>query len=186
MTMRAWGVIALVVTTTLALLAGMLTLGPYGVPDSSFVARDPSGLSPRRSMQAPMIIAPSTIDLEPSSHAPLLIEIGPPEWVPHDSTLQVQGLPPSVALSHGRRVSSKLWAVPIAALAKVRIDVAANAPPGQSDVTLTLVGSGFRLAEGGGSIDRAPPLLGEHTDEILSEAGYGAGETEALRQEGVV
>jgi hypothetical protein len=146
--MRAWGVIALVVTTTLALVAGMLTLGPYGVPDGSFVARDPSGPSPRRGMQAPMIIAPPTIDLEPSSHAPLLIEIGPPEWVPHDSILRVQGLPPSVTLSYGRRVSSKLWAVPIAALSKVRIDVAANAVASQSDVTLTLIGSdGSHIAE---------------------------------------
>jgi crotonobetainyl-CoA:carnitine CoA-transferase CaiB-like acyl-CoA transferase len=51
----------------------------------------------------------------------------------------------------------------------------------------TLVGSGFRLAEGSsGSIDRAPPLVGEHTDEILAEAGYGAGEIETLREEGVV
>ncbi|SRR5712691_12916751 len=51
---------------------------------------------------------------------------------------------------------------------------------------LTLVGSGFKLSEGGGSIDRAPPSLGEHTDEILSEAGYRASEIEILRREGVV
>jgi crotonobetainyl-CoA:carnitine CoA-transferase CaiB-like acyl-CoA transferase len=52
---------------------------------------------------------------------------------------------------------------------------------------LTLVGSGFRLAEGGtGSIDRAPPLLGEHTDEVLAEARYAVGEIEILREEGVV
>jgi crotonobetainyl-CoA:carnitine CoA-transferase CaiB-like acyl-CoA transferase len=51
---------------------------------------------------------------------------------------------------------------------------------------LTLVCSGFQLAEGSGDIDRAPPLLGEQTDEILSEAGYGAGEIEALRREEVV
>jgi hypothetical protein len=44
-------------------------------------------------------------------------------------------------LSQGRRVSSELWAVPIAALSRVRIDVAADAAAGQSDVTLTLVGS---------------------------------------------
>ncbi|MGA7264190.1 MAG: hypothetical protein WA709_05570 [Stellaceae bacterium] len=42
-------------------------------------------------------------------------------------------------------------------------------------------------AEGGtGSIERAPPLLGEHTDEIPSEAGYSVGEIEMFRHEAVV
>jgi len=50
----------------------------------------------------------------------------------------------------------------------------------------TLVGSGFRLAEGGtGSIDRPPPLIGEHTAEILAEAGYSDTEIAAFRDEGV-
>jgi hypothetical protein len=141
MTMRAWGAIALVVTMTIALLAGMLNLGPFGLPDTSFDLRDQPRPSPGRAGQAPMIIAAATIDVEPSSHTPLLIEIGPPEWVPRDSTLQIQGLPSSVTLSQGRRVSSKLWAVPVTALSRVRIDVAADAAAGQSDVTLTLVGS---------------------------------------------
>jgi crotonobetainyl-CoA:carnitine CoA-transferase CaiB-like acyl-CoA transferase len=51
---------------------------------------------------------------------------------------------------------------------------------------LTLVGSGFRLEHDGGGIDRAPPALGEHSDDILAEAGYDAGEIAALREEGVV
>jgi crotonobetainyl-CoA:carnitine CoA-transferase CaiB-like acyl-CoA transferase len=50
---------------------------------------------------------------------------------------------------------------------------------------LTLVGSGFRLAHGGGGIDRPPPLLGEHTDQILAEAGCSAQEIAAFREEGV-
>jgi crotonobetainyl-CoA:carnitine CoA-transferase CaiB-like acyl-CoA transferase len=50
----------------------------------------------------------------------------------------------------------------------------------------TLVGSGFRLVEGGtGSIDRPPPLIGEHSDEILREAGYSDAEIAAFRDEGV-
>jgi len=141
MTMKAWGVIGLVVTTTIVLRAAILTLGPFGVPDGSLDLRNQPRPSPGRGAQAPMIIAPGAIDVEPSSHPPLLIEIGPPEWVPHDSTLQVRGLPSSVTLSQGRRVSGNLWAVPIAALSKVRIEVAADAAAGQSDVTLTLVGS---------------------------------------------
>jgi len=50
---------------------------------------------------------------------------------------------------------------------------------------LTLVGSGFRLAHGGGAIDRPPPALGEHSAEILAEAGYDEAQVAALREEGV-
>jgi crotonobetainyl-CoA:carnitine CoA-transferase CaiB-like acyl-CoA transferase len=37
-----------------------------------------------------------------------------------------------------------------------------------------------------GAIRSAPPLLGEHTDEVLAEAGYGPSEIEALRADGVI
>jgi crotonobetainyl-CoA:carnitine CoA-transferase CaiB-like acyl-CoA transferase len=49
-----------------------------------------------------------------------------------------------------------------------------------------LVGSGFRLAHGGGSVERPPPMLGEHSQEILAEAGYASGEIAMLRSEGVI
>ena len=51
---------------------------------------------------------------------------------------------------------------------------------------LRLAGSGFRLEHDGGGIDRPPPLLGEHTDEILAEAGYTEGDIAAFHAEGVV
>jgi len=51
---------------------------------------------------------------------------------------------------------------------------------------LTLVGSGFRLAHGGGSVERPPGLPGEHAEEILGEAGYGAAEIARLRRDGVI
>src|SRR5580698_9431917 len=54
------------------------------------------------------------------------------------------------------------------------------------DGELTLVGSGFRLAHGGGSIDRPPPRIGEHNAEILAEAGYTTTEITAFAEEGVV
>jgi crotonobetainyl-CoA:carnitine CoA-transferase CaiB-like acyl-CoA transferase len=51
---------------------------------------------------------------------------------------------------------------------------------------MRLVGAGFRLAHGSPGIDREPPTLGEHTDEILKEAGYRSDEIERLRREGVI
>jgi crotonobetainyl-CoA:carnitine CoA-transferase CaiB-like acyl-CoA transferase len=51
---------------------------------------------------------------------------------------------------------------------------------------MTLVGAGFRLAHGSPGIDRPPPALGEHTREILAEAGYTGEEIERLERDGVV
>jgi crotonobetainyl-CoA:carnitine CoA-transferase CaiB-like acyl-CoA transferase len=51
---------------------------------------------------------------------------------------------------------------------------------------MTVVGSGFRLAHGGGSVEREPALPGEDAEEVLGEAGYGASEIAALRHDGVI
>ena len=51
---------------------------------------------------------------------------------------------------------------------------------------MRLVGAGFRLAHGSPGIDREPPTLGEHTDEILAEAGYAPAEVERLRRDAVI
>jgi crotonobetainyl-CoA:carnitine CoA-transferase CaiB-like acyl-CoA transferase len=51
---------------------------------------------------------------------------------------------------------------------------------------MRLVGAGFRLEHGSPRIDREPPVLGEHTDEILKQAGYAPEEIERLRRDAVV
>ena len=43
-----------------------------------------------------------------------------------------------------------------------------------------------RMSETPGSVRRAPPLLGEHTDEVLREIGYAADEIGKLRADGAV
>ncbi|MFL5770049.1 MAG: CaiB/BaiF CoA transferase family protein [Chloroflexota bacterium] len=48
------------------------------------------------------------------------------------------------------------------------------------------VGLPFELAATPASIRTAPPMLGEHSDEILAEAGYSAAEIAALRADRVI
>jgi crotonobetainyl-CoA:carnitine CoA-transferase CaiB-like acyl-CoA transferase len=51
---------------------------------------------------------------------------------------------------------------------------------------IKVVGSGFRLEHGGGSVERPPAKLGQHTDEVLQEAGYSAAEVAEIRAAKVV
>jgi crotonobetainyl-CoA:carnitine CoA-transferase CaiB-like acyl-CoA transferase len=50
---------------------------------------------------------------------------------------------------------------------------------------LQMMGTPYVL-EAASTREGAPPLLGEHTDEILAGEGYGTGEIASLHQEGVV
>jgi crotonobetainyl-CoA:carnitine CoA-transferase CaiB-like acyl-CoA transferase len=53
--------------------------------------------------------------------------------------------------------------------------------------TIRQVGSPISLdGRLGGSIRRAPPVLGEHTFEVLQEYGYAKGDLEALARQGVI
>jgi crotonobetainyl-CoA:carnitine CoA-transferase CaiB-like acyl-CoA transferase len=51
---------------------------------------------------------------------------------------------------------------------------------------LRFAGSGFKLAHGGGKLDRMAPALSEHTDSVLAEAGYSKDEVAALHKASVV
>jgi crotonobetainyl-CoA:carnitine CoA-transferase CaiB-like acyl-CoA transferase len=51
---------------------------------------------------------------------------------------------------------------------------------------LKTLGSPIKLSAEPASIRRPPPVLGQHTDEILAEAGFDAGQIAALREQEVV
>ena len=44
----------------------------------------------------------------------------------------------------------------------------------------------FRMSKTPGTIRQRAPLLGEHTDEVLAEIGYGAAEITGLREGAIV
>jgi formyl-CoA transferase/CoA:oxalate CoA-transferase len=51
---------------------------------------------------------------------------------------------------------------------------------------LKMLGTPLKLSAQPASIRRPPPVLGQHTDEILAEAGYSAGRIAELRAAGVI
>ena len=51
---------------------------------------------------------------------------------------------------------------------------------------LRQTGIPWQMAGAASSIERPPPLLGEHSAEVLSELGYDTDELARLREEGVV
>jgi len=51
---------------------------------------------------------------------------------------------------------------------------------------LSLAGTPFKLSVTPGSVRIGPPLLGQHTDEVLGELGLSASDIEALRERGAI
>ena len=49
-----------------------------------------------------------------------------------------------------------------------------------------MIGQPIELSDTPGRIDRAPPLLGQHTGEVLRAAGYSKEEIRAFRADGAV
>lgn len=52
--------------------------------------------------------------------------------------------------------------------------------------TIRMVGIPLKLSETPGGIRRPPPMLGQHTDELLAELGYTGAQRASLRADGVV
>ena len=52
--------------------------------------------------------------------------------------------------------------------------------------TMKLVGNAVDMSRTPPRIDRPPPMLGEHTEEILQSLGYGAEKISALQRQGVI
>ena len=83
----------------------------------------------------------------PATEVALPIIVGPPSAIPPQSFVRIRGLPPTAALSDGHAIQPGAWAVPLAALANLRMILPAGLS-GKREVTISLVTSdGATIAE---------------------------------------
>ncbi len=118
------GVKPLVIALT---LAGSIAL-PHSLPFAS--AQAPAA--------KPNINVASVVLAEPAVETPFPIQIGPMSAVPAQTFLRIRGLPPSATLSEGHAIAAGAWAVPLAALARLKISTPMGAT-GKSEITIALV-----------------------------------------------
>ena len=97
-----------------------------------------SQLAPPAGAQTPTIEVVQTLIVEPATDAPLMLHLKTTGVLPPQSFLRIRGLPHTASLSEGHFVRPGVWAVPLSALANVRITVPA-AQAGQSQLTISLV-----------------------------------------------
>jgi hypothetical protein len=154
--MPGWRIAAVAVLVWLA--AGATTLA--GEPrDQVRTGGERVRLAQARS-QAPRITIAPTIVAAPESRVRLPIGIEPLDAAPRNSFVRLKGLPPIVSLTDGHAISPGAWAVPLAGLANLHMNMPAGVS-GQSELTVSLV------AEDGA-------LLAEATATLIVAAGPAA------------
>jgi hypothetical protein len=95
----------------------------------------------------PTIDVAKTILAEPATVVPFPIRAGPARAIPRNCFVRVRGLPPMAALTEGYSIGPGSWAVPLQALADLKITLPV-ATGGPADVTVSLVAvDGSVLAE---------------------------------------
>jgi hypothetical protein len=130
---------------------------------------------------SPTIYIAATISVEPDSLVSLPIRIRPTASIPRDSFVRLRGLPPMVALSNGYSIAPGSWAVPLQALADLKITLPAAVPEGsRADVSVSLVtADGSVLVEARSTLIVIPsrqaiplpqPVQAEHSESRLQIA----------------
>jgi hypothetical protein len=106
--------------------------------------------------EAPRIEIASVIQAAPASRVPLQIGIVPFDAAPRRSFVRLKGLPPFVSLTEGNAIAPGAWAIPLAGLVNLHM----NVPSGGSDqfeITVNLVAEdGVLLAEAKTTLIVAP------------------------------
>jgi hypothetical protein len=95
----------------------------------------------------PRIVVAPTILAEPASQAALVIQVGPPESLPHNCFLRMRGFPAAISLTEGHAIAPGAWAVPLFGLSTLKAVVPAGLS-GRNEISISLVGvDGTTFAE---------------------------------------
>lgn len=93
------------------------------------------------------LIVPSVLLAEPASETALPIDIAQIESMPRNCLLRIRGLPATASLSEGHAIGAGAWAVPIAAVSRLRVALPVG-HTGKSEIAMSLVTvDGVVLAE---------------------------------------
>lgn len=96
--------------------------------------------------QPSVSIAP-VIEARAAATTPLPIRVAPAGLISRQAFLRIRGLPSTIALSDGHSIAVGVWAVPLAVLPRLRIDVPTGSE-GKTEITILLVSiEGNVLAE---------------------------------------
>jgi hypothetical protein len=118
-------------------------------------------------------VAP-VVRAEPASRARLSIQVGPRDMLAKNSFIRIRGLPPAAALSEGHAIAAGVWAVPLAALPTLTINLPAGLQ-GESSVAISLVNvDGEVLAEANMVLAVSPPALAARQDSPPAYVGLAA------------
>jgi hypothetical protein len=105
----------------------------------------------------PVVNVASVIQAQSAATTALPIQISPVSLIPRQAFLRIRGLPPTVALSEGHSIAVGAWAVPLAALPRLRMDVPTGSE-GKSEITILLVSvDGTVLGEAKSTLVVVPP-----------------------------
>jgi len=86
----------------------------------------------------PVVSIASVIQAQSAATTALPIQISPASLIPRQAFLRIRGLPPTVALSDGHSIAVGAWAVPLAAVPRLRMEVPIGSE-GKSEITILLV-----------------------------------------------
>ncbi len=105
----------------------------------------------------PVVSVAPVIQAQSAVTTALPIQVSPASRIPRQAFLRIRGLPPTVALSEGHSIAVGAWAVPLAALPRLRMDVPAGSE-GKSEITILLVSvDGNVLGEAKSTLVVVPP-----------------------------